>query len=304
METNSAIVMIKPHAIEEGVEELLREKFGSCRISIVQDAYISAEVISDKRLVDKHYGAIGSKAVLEKPADLVLPEQSKADFLQLFGITWERALESDLVLNAADAAATLELTPLEVSEKWEQLKVGVDMIKIGGGFYVGQVDFFFVVNGFYAKMRAKYTTPGTCVRCFEVEWDPETLPWKRFRADVIGSTNPMDAADGSIRNSIYKHWEKLGLSAEPDIGDNGVHASASPFAGLVEKANWLGVQMEQDAFGKAMINAGISRDLIKSWAEGTPVPIDGKKQSVFDILEDLDAAPCLLKAGEIAGVIA
>ena len=32
---------------------------------------------------------------------------------------------------------------------------------------------------------------------------------------------------------ILSDWETLGLSASPNVGENGVHASASPFEGTV-----------------------------------------------------------------------
>jgi hypothetical protein len=37
---------------------------------------------------------------------------------------------------------------------------------------------------------------------------------------------------------ILRDWENLGLAYVPNVGDNGVHASASPFEGLAEKMNW------------------------------------------------------------------
>jgi hypothetical protein len=42
----------------------------------------------------------------------------------------------------------------------------------------------------------------------------------------------------------------------PNVGDNGMHASASPFEALAERSNWLGADVGSDPFGKALINAG------------------------------------------------
>jgi hypothetical protein len=50
--------------------------------------------------------------------------------------------------------------------------------------------------------------------------------------------------------------QRLGLAASPDTGDNGVHASASPFEALAERMNWLGATVETDLFGKALLDAG------------------------------------------------
>ena len=41
-------------------------------------------------------------------------------------------------------------------------------------------------------------------------------------------------------------------------GDNGVHASASPFEGIAERMNWLGQALDTDPFGSALLANGLS----------------------------------------------
>ena len=48
----------------------------------------------------------------------------------------------------------------------------------------------------------------------------------------------------------FYRYSDLGLDSEPNVGDNGVHASASPFEGLFERMNWVGADIESDGFGK------------------------------------------------------
>lgn len=55
------------------------------------------------------------------------------------------------------------------------------------------------------------------------------------------------------------------------MGDNGVHASASPFEALAERMNWVGAKLEEDAFGAAMIKAGIPVDTIMAWTKDPQV---------------------------------
>ena len=62
--------------------------------------------------------------------------------------------------------------------------------------------------------------------------------------------------------------QALGLAAPPDTGNNGVHASASPFEGLAERLNWMKATITDDAFGKKMLDAGISEETIKKWSHG------------------------------------
>eukprot|EP01126_Amoeba_proteus_P005019 TRINITY_DN11656_c1_g1_i3.p1 TRINITY_DN11656_c1_g1~~TRINITY_DN11656_c1_g1_i3.p1 ORF type:complete len:149 (-),score=34.71 TRINITY_DN11656_c1_g1_i3:37-483(-) len=145
------------------------------------------------------------------------------------------------------------------------------------------------------SMRAKFVTPGTSIHFYSVEFSPEALSWKDFRGKVLGPTDPAEAPEDSLRGTILKNWETLGLKHVPNVGDNGVHASASPFEGLAERSNWLGKKVENDAFGQALIKVGISVDTIKAWSVDPQV----KKRSLFDALEDLDYADCITKAQEL-----
>ena len=160
----------------------------------------------------------------------------------------------------------------------------------------------FVINGFYMAMREKYTKPGESISYYLVEWDPKKLSWEDFRGKVLGATDPATAEEGSLRREIFSQWKSLGLKSEPNVGDNGVHASASPFEALAERLNWMGATLEGDDFGKAMLDAGIPKDKIMAWTKDPQVEFEGKKQSLFDMLEDLDYDDCLKKAQEIAGV--
>lgn len=115
----------------------------------------------------------------------------------------------------------------------------------------------------------------------------------------------LTATIGSIRRTILDDYKKLGLKSKPNTGDNGVHASASPFEALAERCNWLGASVEEDQFGKGLLSAGVSKDTIKQWSGDAQVAVDGetaegKTMSVFDSLEDLDADTSLAKVGKIS----
>ena len=96
-----------------------------------------------------------------------------------------------------------------------------------------------------------------------------------------------------------ENWKALGLAEVPNVGDNGVHASASPFEALAERMNWLGADMATDKFGAALLAAGVDAETISAWKEDPSVPFEGKKTSLFDLLEDLDAKDCIEKATAI-----
>lgn len=149
---------------------------------------------------------------------------------------------------------------------------------------------------FFMEMRSKFVAPGTSIHYYVVEFDPSVLSWADFRGSVLGPTDPAKAPEGSLRNMMLKDWKNLGLEYEPNVGDNCVHASASPFEGLAERMNWLSVAPENDSFGAKAIASGISAETLKAWSVDPQV----KGKSIFDQLEDMDAAECLAKMVELS----
>ena len=113
-------------------------------------------------------------------------------------------------------------------------------------------------------------------------------------------TDPLEAPRGSLRRDILDQYQELGLEYIPNKGDNSVHASASPFEGLVEKLNWLNMNLHKDSFGRALLDAGITRKTIMAWSLDPQVNLpDGSTSSIFDALEDLDAEECKQKLVQI-----
>jgi CDGSH-type Zn-finger protein len=161
----------------------------------------------------------------------------------------------------------------------------------------------YVFNGFFMEMRSKFTDPSVSLHYYVVEFDSSKLSWKDFRGQLLGPTDPATAPAGSLRGKINAQWESLGLAAAPNVGDNGVHASASPFEGLAERLNWVGAKLESDPFGSALLAAGFPADTIAAWSVDPQVNVDaaGKMGSVFDSLEDTDASECLEKLKQLAG---
>ena len=93
------------------------------------------------------------------------------------------------------------------------------------------------------------------------------------------------------------------MKSKPNTGDNGVHASASPFEGLAERMNWLGIAPEDDLFGKGLLTK-VPKATIEQWAGDAQVFVQGetdagKTMSVFDTLEDLNADAILEKVDRI-----
>jgi len=298
---NEAFVFVKPHAVNDKVIDVVTKTLTANGITITGQGTITSEQIDADSLIDNHYYAIASKATLMKPAELNVPADK---FKAKFGLGWQEALDQGVVYNAMDGGAKLGMDATQLEKAWRAAKVENDAcIKFGGGFYCSKIQDIYIFNGFFMSMRNKYVAPGKSIQWFTVSWDSNSLSWEDFRGKVLGPTNPADAPATSVRGIIYNKWETLGLEAQPDTGDNGVHASASPFEGLAERANWLKCKIEDDGFGKQLLSNGISLATIKAWSVDPQVQVDadGTKGSLFDALEDMNVGDCLAKAKMLNG---
>jgi len=296
---NTAFVFIKPHAVTDKVKSLAKAGLEAKGIKILKEGSIKGEVIDKKKLIDQHYYAIASKATILKPDELNVPDDK---FEAQFGVSWKDAMASGKVYNAMDGCAKLGIDADQMDAAWAKCKAAKKLVKFGGGFYCGLIDTVegkdavYVFNGFFMAMRSKFTQKGTQIYYYSVEWDPKELSWADFRNKVLGPTDPVEAPKDSLRGEILAKWKDLGLASEPNVGDNGMHASASPFEAFAERNNWMGVPIFRDRFGKLMLSEGMTMDTIKAWSVDPQVNIEaGKKGSIFDALEDMDADPCLAK---------
>lgn len=300
--TNAAFVFIKPHANNENVQKLVKETLNAKGVEIKKEGDYTGQEIDKGQFIDQHYYAIASKATLKQPAELNVPVEK---FSAKFGEEWSKVLEEGRAYNAKGYAAHRNWTPDELDkENFKTKKAGL-IEKFGGGFYCAQFDNEgvkeYVFNGFFMAMRNKFTNDAATIHWYSVEWDPATLSWEDFRGKVLGPTDPAEAPEGSLRRTLFDSWKDLGLSAEPNTGDNGVHASASPFEGLAERLNWLKATLAEDVFGAKLLDAGLTEAMINDWSVDPQVTYeDDSKGSIFDALEDMNAADCLAKCKALA----
>jgi len=228
---NAAFVFVKPHANNDKVKALVKKMLQDKGLKIDSEGAISSQDIASKKLIDNHYYAIASKATLLKPKDMPVPADK---FKETFGVDWSAALEKGNVYNAMDAAAYLELDAAGLEKEWRKCKPKGKVVKFGGGFYCAMIDTvegkdpIYLFNGFFMSMRQKYVS-GPGIYYFAVSWNAPDLKWCDFRGKLLGPTNPEDAPKDSVRGTILSQWKELGLTSAPNTGDNGVHASASPF---------------------------------------------------------------------------
>jgi len=298
---NSAFVFVKPHANTEATQNMVREKLIAKGVEILSESDIDGKTIDEKKLIDQHYYAIASKATILGADKIPVPEDN---FEENFGEKWADVLKEGRAANAMQACDKFGCNADELNAAWQEAKV----VKFGGGFYCGLVSMkdqspLYVFNAFFMVMRSKFVGDADSIHCYEVQWEPKKLSWGSFRGELLGPTDPKECPEGSIRKAILDDYKVLGLTSVPNKGDNGVHASASPFEGLAEKCNWLGASAETDGFGKALINSGLSKKTVLEWSVDPRVTLPGGEMgSVFDALEDMDVDDCLAKLVELNGL--
>jgi len=302
MVKNTAFVFIKPHANTEKARAVVKEEFTKRSINVVKEGLIDGTEIESKMLIDNHYYAIASKATILKPDALNVP---KPMFKEKFGLEWDDALSQKLVFNAKDACTELGVDSEGLNGIWAKAKKAGNLVKFGGGFYCGLLDEslgaskkIYVMNGFFMSMRSNFVAPGASIYYFVVEWEKDTCAWEDFRGKVLGPTDPVTAPADSLRGMFMANWEAYGLAYAPNVGDNAVHASASPFESLAERMNWLGMAADSDDFGKLVLSV-LDAPTLDEWSKDPAVtygvlPI---KKSVFDSVEDCDSDYCLALLG-------
>lgn len=290
-----AFVFLKPTSNNALCRSIVSQSLSESGIIIAHQGEISANEIVEKNLIRNHYFSISSKATFLKPQMLPSPGDS---FEKQTGMSWEDALSKNLIFTAEDACKFFDIDKRELYELWKQSS----FFKIGSGCYCAQIAYrsqsIFVINGFYFDMERSFTVQGTSIHYFIVEFSSAHLSWKRFREEIIGSTNPQKANPSSIRGRIWKNWRDLGLSREPSTGENGIHGSASPFEAFVEERNWLGASSTtvESFFASELRKLSIDSELIEKWSRDPIV----NNQSLFDSLEGLDTEDCLTKMEEIS----
>merc|ERR1719265_322778 len=299
---SSAFVFLKPAAVTDKMKELVTATFEKKGLKVLKEGEIKAEVIDKKQLVDKHYYAIASKATLLTPDKLNIP---KDKFKEQFGLEWDDVLKDGKALNAKECCEKFEIDADELDKMWAGAKKAKNLVKFGGGFYCAKLEkegkgTFYVFNGFFMTMRSGYVKPGASIYYYCVDWDPKELSWSDFRGKVLGPTDPAEAPSDSLRGGALKNWKDLGLKSEPNVGDNGVHASASPFEAFAERNNWMGIPVFKDRFGRLMLDEDVPMDTIKAWSVDPQVNLGDKKGSIFDALEDMDADDCLAKVASLS----
>ena len=335
LRANLALVFVKPHAYTPAAIEFVRKELTTCKgLCVLGECSQSGEAIEEGNLVDKHYDVVASHALSAAPSEIVVSDEKKAAFAEKFGVAWDDCVANGTVLNATDCALQLG-TPGDPESGAEAEPMGerdllnlwlvADKVKVAKDVYVARVKggasdpdadeyddasaaegeaSLFCVNGFYPALKAQFTKAEASVRLFVVAFDPAVLTWANFRGDVIGATNPADAAPTSIRAKMLAQHEALGMDEPPNNSNNGIHASASPLEALKERLIWLNFTMDNDPTGSKLVELAVwdetKRPVLDSLLENPDVDVASFKGKAYDLLEDKDTPDLYLLANNVA----
>lgn len=289
---NQAVTFIKPHAVRspETVAFIL-DTFRHQGIEVLERRTVTAETIAANGLVDRHYAANARRGTFDNAADLDLTDAAKESFQTIFEEPWDEAVAAGRVFSGEGMRRKLgNISGEDLNTLWARYGAH----KLCGGCYASWFgeQACYVINGFYPSNREIFTRPGASIELLLVGFD---LPWRTFRRDIIGSTNPAAADESSIRGHLHDHAEAFGLLV--DSRDNVIHASASPFEAFCERRVWLPDQaIGQDPLWRQIHRkSGLSpkalERLLLDWHATNPiVSAEDRTGALLDLLEDRDTA--------------
>ncbi|MBN2452509.1 MAG: hypothetical protein JXR77_19140 [Lentisphaeria bacterium] len=186
------------------------------------------------------------------------------------------------------------LSAAELNTAWERSRY----VKLAPGLYAAKIQVpghppRITVNGFFPRLRERFVLPDARVLWYDVRFSPARLPWREFRRDAVGATNPAEAAPGSIREALFREPDRFGLPEKPTVQLNGVHASAGPLEGARERRIWLENRAGDSELVAALRQGEVPEGRIRELLDNGPMTWKGVTAPAFDLLEDVDAPVAL-----------
>ena len=199
------------------------------------------------------------------PAELAVPDDKFSEF---FGESWSGVLSQGRAFTAIDACKELGLSGSEMDEGLGAAKGAGKIIKLGGGFYAGQLakgdSSIYTFNAFYMSMRDRFTQPGGSIHYFAVEWDASTLPWADFRGKLLGPTD-RSRRRLIVLGSDLQRLEEPGFVRRAEHGRQRRPRVGVALRGPHGEDELAPGQAVEDAFGAAIIADGLDEATLAKW---------------------------------------
>lgn len=288
---NELLFFVKPEVTMSGGEALNRvldltaDAFDTYGVVVTGAKVLGAQYLARHRLIAQHYGVINE--IARRGAD-ALSEEARGTFAE----TYDTTVGDATVLGAFEFLdAYPSFTGAALNVLWDNVSAD----RLASGTYCAPVRVFddtvYLVNGFHPHQIEHFTQPGASILVLTVQSDAD---WGALRGEMIGATNPADAAAGSIRRTLLEQQDALGL---PPVGQgsNGVHLSAGPLEGLVETIRFMSdhdaderIAPADTAAGQAFLDAGLDADTLSTLLGNPVLEVDGSAVSAFDLTEEIN----------------
>jgi len=301
--TNEYVLFLKPELtavapdVFAKVAELIDRHLQDFGQQVVMAAALEAAYIARHRIAEQHYGVIN---VVSEQGALALSQEARESLAKAF--PQAEAGQYQLL----GGHEFLRRYPFFTPEALAVFHDNLENHKLAPGTHcvkaVVRGTQVLLFNGFHPEQLLYFTTPGTVILALIVR---SQTAWKSIRQELAGATNPAKAAAGSIRGALYRRRQELGL-AEVSSGRNGVHVSAGPLEGMVEVSRYVSnfdaagraIQPEDTTFGRLLLRSGFDAEAVRRLAGNPTVEHGGRRVSLFDLTEELDAAPALERIRE------
>lgn len=295
---NEAFAFIKSHVMDApAVRAEIERALAAAGVEVLLRRELTGAEVTRRGLVDQHYAANARVGTCREPAALPVNDAARAAFAAAFGEPWDAAVAAGRVVSGLVMQERLGVDGETLNRLWGQQPLQ----KLTGGLYVARfpAQDVYVLNGFYPSIREIFTQPAARLLLMVLAFDERRLTWRGFRDDLIGATNPARAAPGSIRGTLYRRQAEFGVSVT--YRENGIHASASAFEALTEKMLWLpDWPLAREPLWQALQPLGVTAPQLGAWRDANPlVTLDGRTDTLLDLLENLDTQPTAAIIGRL-----
>ncbi len=269
--------------------KLIFDKLDSFEFIIKNVRIINAAYLEKHHIINQHYGVISQ---LSSDIRKYISDSAINTFEEVFSTHFNKAnvMGSIEFLKKFSFFSPTALSLLWQNSKLEKLSSGTYCVKLS---FDGEM--LYLINGFHPRQLEHFYDSERCIVVMSLTSNTD---WSVARKSVIGETNPELAEKGSIRNILLERKRELGLK-NISRAWNGVHLSAGPVEGLIELIRYNSdfesgktISVSNFQFGQKLTEY-FGENKTRALLNNPTINLNGKRESIFDITEELNTENCL-----------
>lgn len=261
------------------------EILDSFSVDILAWLALPGGVLAETGIIQAHYGVIDRIARAGRAA---LSAEAEGNLQALLNDKWSGATST------MGAFQFLEMYPFFSATTLAVLYDNLDSIRLAGGSHAAPVilrgEHQIILNGFHPAQLIRFTENSASVLAF---WCASDTSWESLRRDMTGATNPERSEPGSLRETLLRRKDELGI---PTFNGplNGVHVSAGPIEGMIELVRYFGAAeyttYQDTTLGRGIFEEipGAGDDLIRRLEDNIDVDVEGTPTPIFDATEEFE----------------